>query len=104
MITITCNFACHHNNLQIIQKHVFLEQLRLIPLLTVVTLSIFYCQANTDNGSDTSYRLTRSSPLLQGSSWLMGVRVHEQSLIHKLIFELLCVHKQLIIDINVEID
>jgi hypothetical protein len=24
--------------------------------------SIFYCQTNTDKGSDTSYKLTRSSP------------------------------------------
>ena len=27
------------------------------------TINIFYCRANTDNGSDTSYKLTRSSPL-----------------------------------------
>jgi hypothetical protein len=32
-------------------------------VLTALTLSIFYCQAIIDNGSDTSYKLTRSSPL-----------------------------------------
>jgi hypothetical protein len=28
-----------------------------------LSLNIFYCQAIIDNGSDTSYKLTRSSPL-----------------------------------------
>jgi hypothetical protein len=28
-----------------------------------ISLSIFYCQAFIDNGSDTSNKLTRSSPL-----------------------------------------
>ena len=28
-----------------------------------LTANIFYCQTNRDNGSDTSYKLTRSSPL-----------------------------------------
>ena len=31
--------------------------------ILIYTLSIFYCQTNTDNGSDTNYKLTRSSPL-----------------------------------------
>lgn len=28
-----------------------------------LSLTIFYCQAIVDNGSDTSYQLTRSSPV-----------------------------------------
>jgi len=32
-------------------------------MLTITTLNIFVCQAIIDNGSDTSYKLTRSSPL-----------------------------------------
>jgi hypothetical protein len=31
--------------------------------MVTFTLNIFYCQTNTDNGSDTSYKLTRSSLL-----------------------------------------
>ena len=31
-------------------------------ILFYFTLSILYCQANAGNGSDTSYKLTRSSP------------------------------------------
>jgi len=35
---------------------------RNIEIPKVVTLNIFHCQTNTDNGSDTSFTLTRSSP------------------------------------------
>ena len=30
--------------------------------MSISPFHIFYCQTNTDNGSDTSYKLTRSSP------------------------------------------
>jgi len=33
------------------------------PTSYTITLNIFYCQTNTDNGSDTSYKFTRSSLL-----------------------------------------
>jgi hypothetical protein len=43
-----------------------LDTKRFVYLICVInkfTLSIFYCQTNTDKGSDTCYKLTRSSPL-----------------------------------------
>ena len=49
------------------------------------TLNIFYCQTNTDNGSDTSNKLTRFSPwygsekVLDGSDFVINIVVHSNA-------------------------
>jgi hypothetical protein len=49
------------------------------------TSNIFYCQLNTDNGSDTSYKLTRSSPwygfekVLDGSDFVINIVVYSNT-------------------------
>ena len=49
------------------------------------TLNIFYCQTNTDNGSDTSYKFTRSSPwygldkVLDGSDFVINIVVYSNA-------------------------
>jgi hypothetical protein len=47
-----------------------------IEIPKVVTINISYCQLNTDNGSDTSFKLTRSSPEVVLLNELRG-QVHE---------------------------